>query len=380
MLYRNKRSAIWRVYFEHGGQPYDISTGESDHGKAETKASEIRDQITRAAGPGGRVQGIALEALEALDLKRANDGGNTAPRAITEKWKPVLAHFGPRRDGMSLTEAEIDTYVGARRAAGIRGQTIRKEVQALKRGFTRAERDGLISYSPIRWHLLDPIKSDPANRRQKSKRWSAVEVEKVLAHLSKKAVTAGIVDLIRFAQLTGLRFEELKRYDRDAWLFGRELRIPADGTKTHDRGARTITLSNDALAIAKRWPSFSVGKPNVALQLASLAAGFAKGHIPKEGKMRGKPVVTGGRVLTPRDMRAYFITQAAKIDLMAAQKLAGHTSIATTSRYLHPDEERIRQASLAASRIPTIRKKGGDTRRQKRKNTSNIKRARSSAG
>jgi integrase len=129
--------------------------------------------------------------------------------------------------------------------------------------------------------------------------------------------------------------------------------VPAiEGAKT--KQARTIPISKEALAIIKRWrpeddsPLFPKGKPNLALKAASARA-----------KM--------GAVLTPRDLRAFFITHAGKRDVRAAQSLAGHTSIATTSRYLHADERRILAAARAAAEAAAPTRRSPQKKQQRRK-------------
>lgn len=365
--------------FKHRGQPLRRSTGQRDRKEAEKKAREERVEIERTSGPGGRRSGVALELLEGLDIKRVLDKGYGERREadIGGLWKPLLRILGSDRDVMSLTEADIDSYEGARRRESngrggtVRGQTIREEVQALRRGIRLAVRDRVIPRSPINWDLLETIESDEPDERQASKPWTDAEIRLAMKHLSKKALTAGILDLCAFADEVGLRLEELRRYEKATWLRGRELHVPATGAKTGHKGARVITLKKSALRIAKRWPKFNIGKPNKALKLACIKAGLVT--VDEAGR------VLTGKVLTPRDLRAHRITKWAKISPLAAQRLAGHTNIATTSRYLHPDAALIRRTSLAGERRKGAQPRGHG-QQDKRKSSAKSKRARSSTG
>ena len=119
-----------------------------------------------------------------------------------------------------------------------------------------------------------------------------------------------------------------------------------------------IALRPEALRLAKKRERFAIGKPNKALKLACEKAGFTK-------------------VLTPRDLRAHRITKWAKRSPLAAQKLAGHPSMATTNRYLHPDAEFIRSVALGGR--SGVRGRGYTKPRRKKKRVKSI-RARSSAG
>jgi integrase len=332
-LYKRPGSRFWWTKFEHAGEPHRYSTGQVDRREAAKEARRIRVEVETRIGPGGRQVGLAMEYLEALDIKRAEDKGLGVRRGETleHQWAHLYAHLGgARRDATTLHAADVPDYEGRRRAEGARGQTVRREIQSLKRGIRLAVGAGKLRASPIDWDAVERIESDPPLEAQASKEWSQRDVERVLAKLSKKAVTAGYRQGLRFAQLVGLRYEELQRYQRSTWLNERSLHVPAiGGSKTKD--PREIYLGPEALKLARNNEHFRMARPHYALKLASKKAGFAK-------------------VLTPRDLRAFFITQVAKINLMAAQKLAGHKSIATTSRYLHLDKASIRQAALKAAK------------------------------
>lgn len=343
MLY--KRGRIWWTEFEHAGARYRITTGERDSRKAAAKARRIRVETEEAAGPGGRVSGIALELLEGLDTERAEQQalGERRGETLAGIWAPLLRIFGTRRDVSSISLAEIDAYEGQRRTEKIRGQTIRREVQALVRGLILAKRARMLRALPFDPSDLRTIASDPPKPQQQAKAWGALEIAKVFDRFSKKAVTAGIRDQMRLIQLTGLRYTELKRL-RSSWVKGKTLYVPAiEGAKT--KRTRAIPLPPEAIAIIKKHrkkkdaPLFAKGKPNKALRDAS-----------KRARMRA--------VLTPRDIRAWYITNAGKSDPVAAQRLAGHTSIQTTNRYLHADDARILAAARAAAeaaQVPTVR-------------------------
>lgn len=333
-IYKRPGSRFWWTKFEHAGEPHRYSTGQIDRRKAAKEARRLRVEVEARVGPGGRQVGLALEYLEALDLKRAADKGMGKRRAETleDQWAHLFEHLGgDRRDVSTLHTADVPDYEGARRSEGARGQTIRREVQTLKRGIRLAVSAGRLSTSPIDWEAVDRIESDPPLETQVSKEWSKRDIRRVLANLSTKAVTARYRQGLRFAQLTGLRYEELRRYERSTWLNGRSLQVPAiAGSKTQD--AREIFLGPEALKLARAHEHFRMSRPHHALKLASKRAGFTA-------------------VLTPRDLRAFFITQVAKIDLLAAQRLAGHQSIATTSKYLHLDKPSIRRAALRAAKV-----------------------------
>lgn len=337
MLYR--RGRIYWIEFEHAGQRHRISTHQTNRAAADATGRRLRIATEDRAGPGGRTEGIPLTRLAALDADRANQLGldKMSQERVESLWVVLLRELGPRRAAHTLTLADVDAYEGKRRESGVSGQTIRREVQALVRGLREAKRRGQLHAMPFDRNDLRRIASDAPNVAQSSKPWTAREIAAVLKALSKKAVRAGWRDRLRLIQLTGMRLGELRRLTR-YWLVRSELRIPAAGSKTIT-GARMIPLSPEAAKIIRRHaktdqPPFAIGKPNHALMLAC-----------KKLKLN--------RVLTPRDLRAWWITQAGRHDPAAAQKLAGHKSIATTSRYLHADAGRQRSAAIAAQNAAT---------------------------
>lgn len=342
--------------FKLRGRKERECTGEAELAAAGRVARERRVDIEKSA-PVARHGVLLLSALETIDLERVRNKGCRPEREADIKglWKHLKAILGADLNVLTLTSQDLESYVGKRRAEGDRGQTIRRERQALKRAVLKAVRDGLIPRSPIEWGGLDNIATDPKNPRQSSKGWREGEIRLILSHLSAKAKTARIVEKMRFIQLTGLRAYELPRYNRDTWLLGNELHIPAVGKNTEPR---IIYLGPEALELAQMFQTVKFGKPNKALKRASKEAGFID------------------RVLTPRDLRAYFISQAAQQNLPAAQKLAGHKNVATTSRYLHLNEEEIKTVSLAVSGGPNL----GPKEPSDDENTNHFIRARSSSG
>lgn len=237
---------------------------------------------------------------------------------------------------MSLAASDLEAYEGTRRAEGAKGQTVRREVQALKLGIKLAKRARLIRREPFDWDLLDPIESDPADERQAGKVWPVPTIWKVLNALSKKAKTAGYADMLRLVAKTGLRMEELRRLE-PGWIhkapkgsgLAGVLELPGKSTKTGT--PRALPLDRDSVAIIRRWADrFARVKFNHALKLASDRAGL--------------PVA-----LTPRDLRATYLTMAATSDLLGAQRLGGHTNVATTGRYLHADKARALKAGNVAA-------------------------------
>lgn len=349
MLYR--RGAIYWTEFEHAGQRYRFSTGETNSRAAAAKARRLRIETEDAAGPSGRRQGTPLSILQALDIARVRSKGmRRREQDIANLWAPVLRVLGATRDATTLTLTDVADYEGTRRGEtfrgeATRGQTIRREIQALRRGLMLAEKSRLIHRDPINWQHVEPVKSDPPSATKAGKLWTADEIAAVLAKLSGKAAKNGVRDRLRLIQLTGLRIEELRRLS-STWVRDGVLYVPHAGSKTGQ--PRMIPLSHEALAIIDKWRSFDCRSPNRALKLASSRAGFSA-------------------VLTPRDLRVFYITHAGRKNLAAARDLAGHTNIATTNRYLKADFRAVLEAAQAAQKAADVPPKRSPQRKQKKR-------------
>lgn len=330
MLYR--RGAVWWTKFKHNGETVRLSTACSDPKGAATEARRLR--VEHEQTNPHRSAGVVLEDLEQIHIRALKDKGRSALRikSIENLWRNLYAHLGgDGRDAMTLTAADIQSYEGKRREQQIRGQTIRKEVQALRKSLRLASRDGLIRRMPFEFDELDNIESDSPKVTQSSKPRSEAEIRKVLSKLSVKAKTAGYDKMLRFIRLTGLRLEEFRRFEPSWIRSATVLAVPTIATKTGrvTQVGRTLPLTKEAYTIAKKWGTkFRRKKFNKALWLASTAA---KVSPP----------------LTPRDLRATYITEMARHDPVVAQRLGGHKSLATTSRYVKLAENEAIRAGAA---------------------------------
>lgn len=340
MLYR--RGDVWWLKFSHNGKLTYISTGLRDFKEAQAKARDLRYEHDKKHGPGGRASGVPLMYLEVLDLERAeSDGlGDRREETLTNIWRHIKAHLGgPKRDASTLTLAELDAYPGKRRKGGAAGQTIRREVQALVRGLRLAKRATALPSMPFDPDDLTTIRTDPKNERTAGKSWSLAEINDIFDALSAKAKTARYPEILRIIMGTGIRIEELRRLD-PAWLrpgFGDAAAILAmPATATKGRKPREVPLTKEMASwVREIFPISPTWKPNKGLAIAC-----------KELKLP--------RVLTPRDLRKWYLTQAATTDLLAAQRLAGHANVKTTGVYLESDRERAVAAGAKVLRLVTM--------------------------
>jgi integrase len=368
------RGGVYWCKFKHRGQPWRESThvrveGKGAYAKALQEARVVRSKRILREGPGGRATNqVTLAAIEQLHIESLENKGFGEVRVDTVEnlHRNLQRHLGEHRDVMTLRLSDIADYEGRRRKEGARGQTIRRERQALRRGLKLAKRDGHIERMPFDWDDLEPIPGDPKKVSQTAKLRDINVIERVLAKLSVKAHTAGHVHICRYVMMTGLRSGELAR--AAAFVvrkLGRGqgapalLEVPDDGSKTSD--PRVIPLSPAALKIHEEWSHrFATVDVAHALKRASNLAGVNPG-------------------LTLRDLRKFYVSHAARSDLPAAQKLAGHRKVSTTALYVDADLGRAVRAGVSVTRLARGHSKGAQQRVGSKKR-SDIKGARSSGG
>lgn len=345
MLY--PRGNFWWVKFKHRGEVVrlstEIRTGKGSKAKAKAAARQLRAKH-EAKAPAAS-SGVTLEDLCELHLEWLEDKGRGDLRADTVEnlWRNLYRHLGGEgRDAMTLTVADIQAYEGARRADKARGQTIRREVQALAhKGLVLAKRGDYIDALPFDPADLDDIESDAPKLEQTAKARTDREIKRVLLAMSKKAKTAGYVRMLKLIRETGLRMEEFRRY-HPSWLNPTFLRVPTIATKTGriTQVGRDLPISREAyLTCRDLGHTFKRKKFNHGLEIACERAGVSP-------------------VLTPRDLRGTAITEWARKDPAAAQYLAGHTSLATTAKY-------VKLGRDAAMKVGQKALKGAQTRGHK---------------
>ena len=280
--------------------------------------------------------------MAAADIKRAEDNGATPEhvKALESLWSVMLRRLDPDASMGTVAARVFDVvedYIGRRRGEQVRGQSIRREVAALKRAFTIAHRRGLIDAMPTHWPT---VKSDPLDPLQRGKLRPPEVIQAVLEQVSQDAR-----DELLFVALTGLRATEVKRL-ATSWVepaapsasVPAVLRVPAHSAK--NRRERVVGLPETALGIIKRRVAanptaervFSQSNHKKAVRAASQRAGLPD-------------------TLTLRDMRHTYGTLALRgtADPVAVQAALGHSDLKTTQRYLSSTIERTTSAGAAVA-------------------------------
>ena len=349
-LYRKPGSSFWWVRFWVEGQEYRRSTRCTDFAAASVEGRRLQVEVEEevgASGRGRRPGGMRLLDLGGMDAGRSVDAGHH-PRhraALDYRWGAIYRVLGRDTSPAEVSDDDLDRYVATRRQEGTRGQTIRREIQALRRGYQLARRKGH-RYREPNW---PEIRSDARDDRRRGHLRPIGDIRAVLSKLGPDArdrLTVALLTGLRDGELHRLRYEWVERLPESAHVPA-VLRLPEDATK--DREERAVPLPAEALAILeRRWRQeqqkarkdernpdprlFPIESHKRALATASKGAGLSYR-------------------LTLRDLRHTYSTLAAAEsgDLTAVRDLLGHSDLRTTSIYQSSTLDRLARASAAVA-------------------------------
>lgn len=321
-LYQRPNSPSWWYAFSLSGRRYRGSCGTGDRQAAEEAARQRYDEIKANIGrPVAATLQVDLPLLGGLDIHRANaeGAGDRQHQAIECCWRHLVRLMGEVSPA-AVTFDTVQTYIAARRKEGARGQSITREIQALKRGLVIARRRRWLAELPE----LPRVRSDPPKVEQKGKLVSPEVLGRWLHELPPHARAQAELVLS-----TGLRAEEIRRL-RWSWVedappsagVAALLRVPAAAAK--NRRERVVGLTAYALALLQVLRAACDGE-DVPLTPAD-----------HKGAYRGAARRVGLRGLHLRDLRHTHASLAAQHtgDASAVQAALGHSDLRVTQRYL----------------------------------------------
>jgi excisionase family DNA binding protein len=325
-LYRYKsgknKSDIWRYWYSLDGQRIYGSTGTEDY----AKAKEIYIQVYNAAlegrrEPKGRVT-IGQAVIDYLAWSKVENKQSSYTDKVNRSHT-ILRHFDGKRKLASLNVEDIERYKLARKSQKAKrrqtppsGATINRELTFLQGLFTWAKAWGKVAASPFDTGAIKKFKEIPSE----GKYLNAEQKQRLIAACSDKYRPVAVAVLN-----TGMRLGEVKAL---LWkhvnLSLRVLHLV--DTKSRNR---TVMMGPGLVEMFKRMPKRSEfvfthedGRP------------LSTSYIEEEFE---RTCLRAGIVnFTFHDLRDVFATdfyQQTK-DLRKLQRVIGHSSIATTERYL----------------------------------------------
>lgn len=339
----NRCDHPWWVRFQLRGHEVRRSTRTAGRREAAVELRRLRAECEGAApdsGPRRRGRGVGLAELAGADVERSAAAGSTAHhRSVLEwQWAKVCRILGADTDPRSITFDVVERYIATRRTEGAKGQTISREVSALRRGLKIARRRGWILHEPADW---PKVKRDPRGARGTGRLHPPSILAAWLRELPQDAR-----DEATLALLTGLRRTELHRLTA-AWVepsapgsaVPAVLRIPAEAAKARREGL--LPLTEQALAVILRLVE---QLPDDATQDTTLLSGAAHTTAYRLARQR----IGYATPISLRDLRKTWATLTARaVGVDAAFAGLRHSSLATTTRYVDSDLGRVAAGSLA---------------------------------
>jgi integrase len=338
-LYKNPRSPSWWCRIYVAGREYRRTTGTADRRAAIAFERQLRRELEDSAKT-ETPPAVSIVVLAGYDLARAQAEGVTAKQhsALCYLWARIRETLGDLRDATTLTPSDLSAYVATRRAKA-KGQTIRRELQALRRGYALAERARELT-CPLRAADWPRVKSDPLDEKQRGK-YHPPEILRAWL----EAMHPDARDAATFALLTGLRAAEIARVSAQ-WIdpvpahalvsdgVVAILRVPAASAK--NRKERQVALTAEALAIiTKRLAEDPKRDLIFGAVLHRKAFETARGKIGYE------------RSITLRDLRHTHASIGAAVSVHGTRDALGHGRLSVTDRYVTSQLEHV--AAVAAA-------------------------------
>jgi integrase len=307
------------------------------------------------ASYGGAVMPLALRGLEAKTLDPYLAGWRK--RVI-----PALGHLPVRM----ITNGAVDRTVHAWIADQCSRSTVKNSLAILVRVMEQAVRDGIIERNPARvvgWQRdyqrvedeLDDPRSLALPNWESLQRLAAVLVEGSADKFAGwgEAVIFAACTAARIGEVSGVRCADI---DRGAWTWiVRRQTTPSPGglvdKGTKGKRARTVPLIVEVRPMVARRLD-AVGADPLARLFTGPRGGRITTAVLRDATHWDEVVgQLGYEHLRRHDLRHTGLTWMADagVPVHVLRKIAGHGSLLTTQRYLHPDAQSITDAGDALS-------------------------------
>jgi integrase len=321
-IFRRRNSQIYTARFYIDGYRYVRSTGETDRKEAIKKANALYMKVLHdGCAISRRRCAVSLGDIATMDIEAqallVADGKSLQTR-LKQLWKTIIKTAGDINPDIWCEQRAV-RYIKKRKKTA-RNQTIKKELQALRRGLNLAMRRGVIKKQEHWWPKLKSEKPSSA-----AGQYHDIEtIQAVCEHLPDDAR-----DELLFVLLTGVRKTELKRL-KFCHITDNTLILSSELTKNGT--LRRVPLSKNALLIVKKR---RLGTMSDYIFSRQNHVGAMRTASRKAGLMRP---------ITLRDARHIFHTIGLQqtADQTAVMRLAGN-GLHVIERYQHTTKERDQQ-------------------------------------
>ena len=288
--------------------------------------------------------------------------------AILARLQSCFGKLG-KRPLSELTPSVLERWITDRKKAGLKAETINRDVGALKSALTKAVEWKLISTHPLKG--LKPLKVD--KRRVSQRALTPKEETALIAALEirelrmraerdshnrwrherhldplpslEERFADHLLPAVLISLNTGLRRNELFSLTWGAVDFrAKRLTVKGDTAKSGD--TRTIPLNDDAANVLRLW-KLQTGGGGLVFANKGKQFGNLKRAYYAALKSAGIDRTAGndGAVVW-HSLRHTFGTKLARarVPPHTVQKLMGHANLVTTQRYFHSHEDELKAA------------------------------------
>src|SRR5215472_14094256 len=304
---------------------------------------------------GDSVMPLALRGLEGKTLDPYLAGWR-------KRVVPTLGHLPLRM----ITNGAVDRAVHGWIAEQSSRSTVRNSLAVLVRVMEQAVRDGIMDRNPARiigwqrdYQRAEDELDDPRSLALPD--WQALcDLASALVARSADQFE-GWGDVVIFAACTAARIGEVSGIrcadiDRDAWTWTvRRQTTPSPGglidKGTKGKRARAVPLIEEVRPLVERRLE-SVGHDPAARVFMGPRNGRLTTAVLRDATHWDEVVTRlGYEHLRRHDLRHTGLTWMADagVPVHVLRKIAGHGSLVTTQRYLHPDAQSIADAGIALS-------------------------------
>jgi integrase len=307
------------------------------------------------AAYGEAVMPLALRGLEGKTLDPYLAGWR-------KRVVPALGHLPLRM----ITNGAVDRAVHAWIAEQSSRSTVRNSLAVLVRVMEQAVRDGIMDRNPahiIGWQRAYRRAEDELDdpRSLALPNWQALcDLANALVARSADHFE-GWGDVVIFAACTAARIGEVSGIrcadiDRDSWTWTvRRQTTPSPGglidKGTKGKRARTVPLIEEVRPLIEKRLN-AVGHDPAARVFTGPRGGRITTAVLRDATHWDEVVTQlGYEHLRRHDLRHTGLTWMADagVPVHVLRKIAGHGSLVTTQRYLHPDAQSLADAGIALS-------------------------------
>ncbi len=298
---------------------------------------------------------LAMRGLEAKTLDPYRAGWRL--RVV-----PTLGHIPI----MMLTNGAVDRAVHGWIADGHGRSTVKNSIAPLVRVAEQAVRDGIIDHNPARvigWQAEYALAEDELDdpRSLALKDWDALETLSSALVARSADHYQGWGDTVEFTACTAARIGEAsgvraKDINREEWTWEvcRQTTTGPGGLidkGTKGKRRRTVPIIPEIRPMVARRLDAVAGNPDARLFTGPRGGRITTAILRDATHWDEVVQQLGYDYLRRHDLRHTGLTWMADagVPLHVLRKIAGHGSLTTTQRYLHPDQRSVELAGAALS-------------------------------